>query len=81
MKNQVKRDEEVKGRYTELLKGAEPVSFEIAEDIISYATERYQMKLNDIIHVTLADHIDGLLKRIREELNLTNQLTMEIKRI
>lgn len=77
----MKRDEEVKGRYTELLKGAEPVSFEIAEDIISYATERYQMKLNDIIHVTLADHIDGLLKRIREELNLTNQLTMEIKRI
>lgn len=75
------QDEEVKGRYTELLKGADPVSFELAEDIISYATEKYQMKLNDIIHVTLADHIDGLLKRIREDVNLTNQLTMEIKRI
>lgn len=75
------QDEEVKGRYKELLKGADPVSFELAEDIISYATEKYQMKLNDIIHVTLADHIDGLLKRIREDMNLTNQLTMEIKRI
>lgn len=75
------QDEEVKGRYTELLKGADPVSFELAEDIISYATDKYQMKLNDIIHVTLADHIDGLLKRMKEDLNMTNQLTMEIKRI
>lgn len=75
------QDEEVKGRYTELLKGADPISFELAEDIISYATDKYQMKLNDIIHVTLADHIDGLLKRMKEDLNMTNQLTMEIKRI
>lgn len=63
------------------MKGADPVSFELAEDIISYAIDKYQMKLNDIIHVTLADHIDGLLKRMKEDLNMTNQLTMEIKRI
>ncbi|WP_099466600.1 PRD domain-containing protein [Konateibacter massiliensis] len=77
----VLKDEEVKGKYNELLENVDPISIEIAENIISYAMDKYKMKLNDIIHITLADHVNGMIKRLKEGINLTNQLTMEIGRI
>lgn len=77
----VLQDRELEGQYSQLLKNVEPISSEIAEKIISHATEQYGMKLNDMIHLTLTDHIDGQIKRIRKGIHLSNQLTLEISRV
>lgn len=77
----VLQDRELEGQYSQLLKNVEPVSSEIAEKIISHAAEQYGMKLNDMIHLTLTDHIDGQIKRIRQGIHLSNQLTLEISRV
>lgn len=76
----VLQDKEIKGKYNELLEDVDPVSIEIAEYVISYAVDKYKMKLNDIIHITLADHINGVISRLKDGISLTNKLTMEIGR-
>lgn len=73
--------DEVKGKYGQLMGNVDPVATEIAENVITYATEQKNLRLNDIIHLTLTDHIDGVLTRLREGVYMTNQLTMEIKRV
>ena len=73
--------DEVKGQYGQLMRNVDPVATEIAEDVISYAVDKKNMRLGDIIHLTLTDHIDGLLTRLREGVYMTNQLTMEIRRV
>lgn len=40
-----------------------------------------EMKLNEMIHLTLTDHIDGQIQRIRSGVHLSNQLTLEISRV
>ena len=39
------------------------------------------MKLNEIIHVTLTDHIDGQIRRLRQNVNLSNRLVLEVARV
>ena len=72
--------DEVKGQYDQLISSADPMAAELAEDIISYACKEKGLSLNDIIHLTLTDHIDGLLDRIKSNILFANQLTMEIRR-
>ena len=72
--------DEVKGRYDQLLSNADPLAAELAEDVISFACKEKDLSLNDIIHLTLTDHIDGLLDRLKSNVLFANQLTMEIRR-
>lgn len=77
----VLQNREVEGQYQQLLKNIDPISSEIAEKIITYAIEQYDMKLNEIIHVTLTDHIDGQIRRLRQNVTLSNRLVLEISRV
>lgn len=77
----VLQDEETRSEYGELMQDMDPDSIEIAEGIISEASEKCQMKLADVIHISLTDHINGTLTRLMEGINLTNQLTLEISRL
>ena len=53
----------------------------IAEDVITYASKEKGLELNELIHITLTDHIDGVLTRLKKGISLSNQLTMEISRV
>lgn len=68
-------------KYVQLTENIDPKAVEIAEDIIRHAQEVHGLKLGEIIHLTLTDHIDGVLSRLKNGLVVTNQLTLEISRI
>lgn len=74
-------NDEIKGRFTELIKNISLENMELSEKIISYAISNYNLRLNDIIHISLTDHINGLSQRLKNNIQLPNQLTFEIKRI
>ena len=77
----VLQNHEIGGQYQQLLKNVDPLSSEISEKIITYAIEQYDMRLNEIIHVTLTDHIDGQIRRLRQNVKLSNRLVLEISRV
>ncbi|WP_075982724.1 PRD domain-containing protein [Bacillus massilinigeriensis] len=53
--------------------------FILSEEIISYAEEYLETKLNEHIHVVLADHLSFAIERQRDGLTLKNKLLQEIK--
>lgn len=72
--------DEVQNQYARLVKEINPKAVELAEKVISYAVQEKKLQLTDIIHLTLSDHIDGLISRLGNHMDMTNQLTMEISR-
>lgn len=73
--------DEIYQKYVQLTENIDPKAVEIAEDIIRYAQEVHGLKLGEIIHLTMTDHIDGVLSRLKKGQVVTNQLTLEISRI
>ncbi len=73
--------DEIYAKYEELTANISPLAAEIAEDVITYASEEKGLALNEIIHITLTDHMDGVLTRLKKGISLSNQLTMEISRV
>lgn len=53
--------------------------FTISEEIISYAEEYIGTKLNERIHIVLADHLSFAIERERDGIQLKNKLLHEIK--
>lgn len=72
---------EIYAKYEELTENISPLAAEIAEDVITYASKEKGLELNELIHITLTDHIDGVLTRLKKGISLSNQLTMEISRV
>lgn len=68
-------------KYEHLTNNTDPIAAQIAEKIISYAEEKYQLQLNEMIHLTLTDHIDGVISRFSKGIVLRNELNLEISRI
>ena len=77
----VLQDEDVKDQYSQLMEDADPRSVEIAEAIISNAADEHHMQFNESVHLALTDHINSIISRLEEGVNLTNQLTMEISKL
>ena len=73
--------DELYQKYERLTEVSDPRAAEIAEKIISYASEHHKLELGEIIHLTLTDHINGVLKRLNKNLSLSNKMTLEISRI
>ncbi|MGX7047429.1 BglG family transcription antiterminator [Lactococcus piscium] len=73
--------DDVYQKYVTLTQHIDPKASVLAEKIISYAQEQYHMPLNEIIHLTLTDHVDSVLSRVEVGQLLTNKLTLEISRI
>lgn len=73
--------DEVSERYKKLIRNVDPLAAEISETLISYAVDEKKLSLGDLIHITLTDHIDGAIARLKNGVNITNQLTMEIQRV
>lgn len=73
--------DETYAQYEKLTENISPMAVEIAETVITYASETKGLELNDLIHITLTDHIDGVISRLEKGISLSNQLTMEISRV
>lgn len=55
--------------------------FELAHEIISYASKKLNRKLDKQIYISLADHIAFAIKRYKNNVQIKNDLLDEIRRI
>ena len=74
-------DKEVNEKFKTLLEEIPMEVMEVAEKIIGYAKTTYSKKLNDIIYVSLPDHIHFAIERHQKGMMITNGLLWEIKKI
>ncbi|EPR27881.1 Transcription antiterminator, BglG family protein [Geobacillus sp. WSUCF1] len=68
-------------KFKELLYEVPTEYIRIAEEIIQHAKEERNKKLNDIIYISLTDHIHFAIERHRQGIQIVNPLLWEIKRI
>lgn len=73
--------DEVREQYHKLMKDIRPLAMELAEKIISHAFREKKISVTDMVHLTLADHLDGLIDRLEKGIDMPNQLTVEIGRV
>ena len=62
----------------EIIRNVDPVFIEIASDIIRFAQEQFD-HVDTKILLPLADHIDFVIKRIQENVNMSNPFTKDIE--
>lgn len=67
-------------RVTELLSDIPDEILEISDDIVTLAKSMLAGKVNDSLFLTLADHINGVIIRIQENIVVKNFLLWDIKR-
>ncbi|ADU95855.1 MULTISPECIES: BglG family transcription antiterminator LicT [Geobacillus] len=68
-------------KFKELLYEVPPEYVHVTEEIIQSAKEQLDKKLNDIIYISLTDHIHFAIERHRQGIQIVNPLLWEIKRI
>lgn len=66
-------------KFEQLLARIPEEHFAIAEEIITYAENYLNSKLNEHIHIVLVDHLSFAIERIIEGIHINNKLLQEIK--
>lgn len=66
-------------KFQQLLLQIPEEHFSLSEEIITYAEEYLESKLNEHIHIALTDHLSFAIERVREGILLKNKLFHEIK--
>ncbi len=67
-------------QFTELLANVPFRHIQLSNDIISYAKQKLNTRLNQNIYVTLTDHINFAIERFQQGIQLSNALLLEVKR-
>ena len=67
-------------RFKELLKKLPLEYIQVTDEIISYAKEVLEERLNENVYLTLTDHISFAIERQKQGLSLANTLLLEIKK-
>lgn len=62
-----------------LLDAIPPVFIELTQQIVHYAEEKLDTKLNTGIYFTLMDHLNFAVERYKKNINITNRVYWEIK--
>lgn len=62
-----------------LLDAIPPVFVELTQQIVHYAEEKLNTKLNTGIYFTLMDHLNFAVERYKKNINITNRVYWEIK--
>lgn len=62
-----------------LLDAILPVFVELTQEIVNYAEEKLNTKLNTGIYFTLMDHLHFAVERYKKNINITNRVYWEIK--
>jgi beta-glucoside operon transcriptional antiterminator len=66
-------------KFQQLLLKIPEEHFSLSEEIISFAEEYLELKLNNHVHITLTDHLSFAIERVVEGIQLENKLFNEIK--
>lgn len=69
-----------KSKFEQILVDIPIENIELAEEIISYAKSHLGKRLNDIIYVSLVDHIHTAIERFLDGITIKNALLWDIKR-
>lgn len=75
----VKQKGEDGHNYEKLFKNVDNKVIGISEEIISYAEKELNVKLNETIHISLADHINFALQRVEKGVKIENPFLSELK--
>lgn len=70
----------IANQFKELLQNMPPEHMELSAEIIAYAKKNMNLKLSQSIYVTLTDHINFAIERMKQGIKLQNALLWEIKR-
>ncbi|WMJ81287.1 PRD domain-containing protein [Clostridium sp. MB40-C1] len=65
--------------YSKLFQKINNKVIAISEEIISYSEKNLNVKLNESIHLSLADHINFAIQRIKEGIKIENPFLNELK--
>lgn len=71
---------EAKNKFEELIVDIPLENIELVEEIISYAKLHLGKKINDMIYISLVDHIYTSIIRYQEGITVTNALLWDIRR-
>lgn len=72
-------DPDVNNKFQEMMTYIPPEYIELGEDIIKYASKALDRDLNDIIYISLVDHLYAAVKRYREGILVKNVILWDIK--
>lgn len=67
-------------RFAELLQRVPEQVVALAEDLIEMARDEFGMTLDESIHISLPDHIDGAIRNYEAGVSLHNVLLLEIRK-
>lgn len=73
-------DEKEENKFEELLSSIPPEHIRIANNIVEYARNEMEIKINDSIYLSLTDHINYAIERAKNGVCLKNALLWEIKK-
>jgi Transcriptional antiterminator len=76
----VLEDQKKVNHFEELLHRVPAELIDISETLIEYAHDYLKLELNEIIHVTLPDHLDSAIENFKQGIVLHNTLLLEIKK-
>ena len=68
-------------KFQQLLSQVPEKYFEMSEEFIDYAKEQLGKKLNNILYITLTDHIYSMIERAKVEAYIKNTMLWDIKRL
>ena len=75
------KDKSINKKLIDLINDIPVENLEIVEEIIKYAENKLNTKLNENIYLTLTDHIGFAISRLKNNLEMKNTLLWDIKRL
>ena len=75
----VLKSNEVNNRFLQIIQDIPVEEILLTEKIIAHAKKCCPKELDDSIYITLTDHLDGALHRVKNNISVTNPLTSAIK--
>ncbi len=72
-------DESETGKFKDLLKAMPLEHIQISVEIIEYAKSVINKRMNPNVYITLTDHIDFAISRMKDGIQFSNPLLLEVK--
>ena len=74
-------DKELNQRLKNIVSDIPEEYMKITEQVVCMLEKEYDKKVNDIIYVSLTEHIHGAVERFKKEIQIKNPLLIDIKRL
>ncbi|MDU2491936.1 MAG: PRD domain-containing protein [Clostridium celatum] len=74
------KDDEAKKNYFRAMEDVSSEYVDVTNDIVKYASDILNCKLNDNVFISLIDHISFAIERFNKNISLQNRLLWEVKK-